>query len=112
MITILMVLCHEASGKDKVLRLSVTSVEPHEDRPSRVDAQTVGYKPTLHYKLACGLGAENIEVGHVYKAAETEIEQTKTLVISDVRTANGGRWCCSLRHRIREGSLRFELGKA
>lgn len=76
-----------SSCKAKALKLSVTKVEQRDEgKPSRVDAQTVEQGPTLYYKLSCGIGAENIEVGHIYKAAENKTD----LVISDVKTANGG----------------------
>jgi hypothetical protein len=91
-IMILLVFCQLALGKDRALKLSITGVEQYnESKPSRVDAQSIGHKPTLYYKLACGIGAENLEVGHVYQAAKRlKLEQANTLVISDVKTANGG----------------------
>src|SRR5215469_173779 len=86
-IMIVLVFCRLSSGKDKPLKLSITNVELHEDKPSRVDARTVGPKSTLSYKLACGFGVENIEVGHVYKATETKAKPGESLVIS-METAN------------------------
>lgn len=81
-----LLLCNAAFGKDKVLKpdreISVTSVE-HRDtgKPYRVEGQTSGSKTTLYYKLACGTGAADLEVGHVYKAAEITTEGRKAVVI-------------------------------
>lgn len=86
---VMLVLCHAAVGKDKVLKpdreISITSVE-HRDtgRPYRVEGQTSGSKNTLYYKLACGTAAANLEVGHIYEAAEITINETKALAIWNV----------------------------
>src|ERR1039458_4651366 len=78
--------CVAALGKDKVLKpdrkISITTME-HRDtgKPYRVEGQTSGTKPTLYYKLGCGTGAAELEVGHVYDAAEITTGGTKTVVI-------------------------------
>ncbi len=79
-------MCLAAFGKDKVLKpdrkISITSVEHRETgKPYRVEGQTSGTKPTLYYKLGCGTGATELEVGHVYDAAEISTEGIKTVVI-------------------------------
>jgi hypothetical protein len=82
----MLILCNAAFGKDKVLKpdreISITSVEHRETgKPYRVEGQTTGSKITLYYKLACGTGAADLEVGHVYKAAEITTEGNKAFVI-------------------------------
>lgn len=85
---IVLIFCQLSWGKDKSLRPSITSVEQNDQtKPSRVDARTVGHKNTLYYRLSCGFGADELKVGHAYKAAETKTDQT--LVIEDVRTVDG-----------------------
>jgi hypothetical protein len=78
-----------ALGKDKVLKpdreISITSVERRDSgKPYRVNAQTPNLKTRLHYRLACGTGAADLEVGRVYPAQEITTEGNKSLVIGNV----------------------------
>jgi hypothetical protein len=76
-------------GSKKVLKpdreILITSVE-HRDtgKPYRVEGQTSGSKTTIYYKLACGTAGADLEVGHVYNAAEITHNGTKALVMGNV----------------------------
>jgi hypothetical protein len=85
----LLVLCHACFGKElKPDRtISITSIEHREGntgKPYKVEGRTSGSQPTFYYKLACGTGAADLEVGHAYRATEATIEGTKTLLIWNI----------------------------
>jgi hypothetical protein len=82
----MLVFPHSVFGK--VLKpdrqIFITSLENGENKTGkryRVEAKTSGMEPTLYYKLSCGTGAADLEVGHTYEAAEVQEEGTKVLVI-------------------------------
>lgn len=67
--------------------ISVVSIERYENAKSKgyeVEAKTSGSKPSAYYKLECGMNAADLQVGHLYKAAEAVSNQSKMLVIFDV----------------------------
>lgn len=69
--------------------ISVTSLEHRGGTPGksyRVDAKSwegtsTAREPTLYYQLACGTGAADLAVGHVYEATEGTTEGVKVLFI-------------------------------
>jgi hypothetical protein len=87
------VLSHSATAKeakpDRVV--SITSLERYEkDTPGKaykVEARTSGSEPTLYYKLLCGTGAANLNVGSLYQAEELNSKEgVKILLIFDAKS--------------------------
>src|SRR2546426_5564431 len=88
-----LILSQSALGKepkpDRVI--SITSLERYEkDTPGKaykVEAKTSGSEPTLYYKLTCGTGAANLNVGNSYQAEEiTSKDGVKILLIYDAKS--------------------------
>lgn len=84
---ILFIFSHSTFGgqlkPDRVI--SITRLERYENSESKgykVEGKTS--EPPIYYKLACGISAADLEVGHLYKVAEAISDRTKILVFFDI----------------------------
>jgi len=90
LIVILFILSYSGFGEqlkpDRAI--SITSLERYEnDRSKGYKVEGKTSEPPIYYKLECGMNASDLQVGHLYKAAEAvSSDETKILVIFDVHS--------------------------